>query len=243
MTSQPAPQVDVHGDPAALATAVAQALLARLAEIQATGREPHIVLTGGTIARAIHTEVARLSPTTDVDWSRVVIWWGDERFVESGSEDRNEAQTRSDLLEAVKATRAHPMPASGDCADVDAGAAAYSELLLRRGSDPFDLVMLGMGPDGHVASLFPGYPALDESDRPAVGVTDSPKPPPNRITMTFPTLNHAAAVWFLVSGSEKAEAVEAALTVEGDTQNTPARGVAGQTETIWFLDKPAASLL
>lgn len=241
--TNPSHLVEVHRDPDTLATSVAGELLSRIAQIQETGRDPHIALTGGTIARAIHTEVARLSPDSGVDWSRVVIWWGDERFVEAGSEDRNETQTRVDLLDAVGATQVHPMPDSGQCPDVDAGAAAYSELMRSRGDDPLDIVMLGVGPDGHVASLFPGYPALEVTDRIAVGVTDSPKPPPNRISLTLPTLNRADAVWFLVSGEEKAEAVEAALALEGQINDTPARGVEGRSETTWFLDKPAASLL
>ncbi|GAB2760845.1 6-phosphogluconolactonase [Nocardioides salsibiostraticola] len=241
--TNPAHRVEVHRDPETLATSVAGELLSRIAQIQGTGRDPHIALTGGTIARAIHTEVARLSPGSGVDWSRVVIWWGDERFVEAGSHDRNETQAGADLLDVVGATQVHPMPDTVSSVDVDAGAAAYSDELRSRGDEPFDIVMLGVGPDGHVASLFPDYLALEVSDRIAVGVTDSPKPPPERISLTFPTLNRATAVWFLVSGEEKAEAVEAALALEGEVIDTPARGVEGLSETTWFLDKPAASLL
>ena len=110
------------------------------------------------------------------------------------------------------------------------------------GSGSFDVLMLGMGPDGHCASLFPGHPALDVDDRIAVGVTDSPKPPPERISLTFAALNRSRNVWFLVSGEDKAPAVAAALG-GADLHDTPAAGVTGEELTIWFLDRPAASRL
>ena len=101
--------------------------------------------------------------------------------------------------------------------------------------------MLGVGPDGHVASLFPGFPQLDVDDRIAVAVTGSPKPPPERISLTFAALNRAKSVWFLVSGDEKAAAVARALAEGTDLHDIPAAGVTGSEETIWFLDRPAAS--
>jgi 6-phosphogluconolactonase len=104
-------------------------------------------------------------------------------------------------------------------------------------------VMLGVGPDGHVASLFPGHPQLDVHDQLAVAVTDSPKPPSERITLTYPALNRSRSVWLLVSGEAKAEAVAAALAGDGDLHDTPARGVAGHEDTVWFLDREAASRL
>ena len=109
-------------------------------------------------------------------------------------------------------------------------------------TEPFDLVLLGVGPDGHVASLFPGFGQLHETERRVVEVFDSPKPPPVRITMTFQALNNADAVWFLVSGAEKAEAVARALGA-GAVDDTPAIGAKGTTETLWLLDDSAASLL
>jgi 6-phosphogluconolactonase len=104
-------------------------------------------------------------------------------------------------------------------------------------------MMLGVGPDGHVASLFPGFPQLDVDDRIAVGVTDSPKPPPERISLTFDALNRSKSVWFLVSGDEKAPAVARALAEGTDRHDCPASGVTGSEETIWFLDRAAASQL
>ena len=237
------PLVEVHPDAGALATAVAGELLTRLADAQASGHVPHIGLTGGTIADAVHRELARLSPGADVDWSKVVVWWGDERFVAPDSPDRNAVGARAALLDAVGATQVHEMPSTADATDVQAGAAAYAATVREHGSGEFEVVMLGVGPDGHVASLFPGHPELDVDDQIAVAVTDSPKPPPERITLTYSALNRSRSVWLLVSGAAKAEAVAAALADEGDLHATPARGVAGHEETIWFLDREAASRL
>ena len=240
-----APRIEVHEDPHALATAVAGELLSRLTDAQTRGEVPQIGLTGGSIADAVHREVARLAPEADVDWSRVVVWWGDERFVEPASDDRNERQAREAFLDQVDVDPAklHPMPSTESAADVDAGAAAYADELRTYGGGEFDVMMLGVGPDGHVASLFPGFPQLDVDDGIAVGVTGSPKPPPERISLTFDALNRSKSVWFLVSGDGKADAVARALAEGTDRHDCPAAGVSGSEETIWFLDRDAASRL
>jgi 6-phosphogluconolactonase len=215
------PRIEVHESSEALATAVAGELLARLEDAQTAGHEPQISLTGGTIAEDIHREVARLSASSEVDWSRVVVWWGDERFVAPDSSDRNAGQAREAFLSAVGVdpAKVHEMPSTADAADVDEGAVAYSDAVRSFGSGEFDVMMLGMGPDGHVASLFPGFPQLDVDDRIAVGVTDSPKPPPERISLTFSALNRSKSVWFLVSGDQKAPAVARALAESPLTQH------------------------
>lgn len=236
------PRIEVHEDSAALATTVAGELLNRLADAQAAGRTPQISLTGGTIAEDIHRQIARLSPESGVDWSRVVVWFGDERFVAPDSPDRNVGQARAAFLDAVGATQVHPMPSTADASDVDAGAEQYAATLREHGAGEFEVMMLGIGPDGHIASLFPGFAQLDVDDRIAVGVTGSPKPPPERISLTFPALNRSRSVWFLVSGSGKADAVAAALG-GADLHDIPAAGVTGREETIWFLDREAASTL
>jgi 6-phosphogluconolactonase len=236
-----APRVEVHEDSAALAASAAGELLNRLAAAQEAGREPHIALTGGTIADRLHRELARLSPGADVDWARVVVWWGDERFVGPGSPARNAGQARVALLDAVGATQVHEMPSTESATSPDDGAAAYAQELREHGAGEFEVVMLGVGPDGHVASLFPGWPTLD-ADGIAVGVTGSPKPPPERISLTIPALRRSRAVWFLVSGEEKAAAVAQALG-GADLHDIPAAGVEGQDETIWFLDRASASAL
>lgn len=235
-----APLIEVHEGPDDLATAVAGELLTRIADAQAGGRVPQIALTGGSIAVKIHDEIARLSPESGVDWGAVEIWFGDERFVAPDDPERNVGQAREAFLDAVGATRVHAMPSTADAADPDAGALAYAAELREHGSGQFDIMMLGVGPDGHVASLFPGFPQLDVEDTIAVGVTGSPKPPPERISLTFPALRRSTSVWFLVSGDGKAEAVARALG-GADPHEVPAAGVRGLEETIWFLDHGSAS--
>lgn len=238
-------ETEVLPDADALATAVAEQLLARLASVQATGRVPQVGLTGGTIAEVVHRRVAELAPGSGVDWSRVVVWWGDERFVGPDSPDRNALLARRELLDVVGADPAHvhEMPSTADVPDLEAGAAAYEAELREHGAGGFDVLMLGLGPDGHVASLFPGHRALDVDDRLVTWVDDSPKPPPARITLTFDALNRSRSIWFLVSGDGKADAVAAARADHGSVHATPARGVAGREDTVWFLDGPAAGSL
>lgn len=262
--------VEVLPDAAALAEHVARRLLEALAAAQAEGRVPAIALTGGTIADQVHAVVARLVRATpepgtsqspgagdvppespageaapQVDWSRVDVWWGDERFVPAYDPERNALQARRALLDhlPLDPARVHEVPASDSgVGDVEAAAAAYSQAVRERGSGRFDVVMLGVGPDGHVASLFPGSPQLDVEDRVAVAVTDSPKPPPQRVSLTYGALNRAAEVWFLVSGEGKAEAV-AKAHAGTDRHEIPATGVHGQERTVWLLDEAAASRL
>lgn len=237
------PRIDVQPDASAVATAVAGELLSRLADAQAAGHVPHIALTGGSIAEHVHRELARLSPTSGVDWGAVVVWWGDERFVAPDSEDRNALDARRAFLDVVGATRVHEMPSSAEAADPDEAARMYGEQLREHGSGELDVLMLGLGPDGHVASLMPHHPALDVTGQAAVGVTGSPKPPPERVSLTFEALNRSRSVWFIVSGGSKADAVTAALASDGDVHETPARGVTGREETVWFIDREAAARL
>ncbi|GAA3832133.1 6-phosphogluconolactonase [Nocardioides panacisoli] len=238
------PLIEVHDGPEPLATAVAGELLNRLADAQAAGHVPHISLTGGTIAVKIHQEVARLAPASGVDWGAVHVWFGDERFVARASSDRNAVQARQAFLDAVGIPDAnvHEWPATEDAADTDAAAATYAAELAESWPGKFDVMMLGVGPDGHINSLFPGFPQLHATG-PTAGVTGSPKPPPERVTLTYATTCASTAVWFLVSGDDKADAVRRALAEDGTVDETPARGAAGQLETTWFLDHASASLL
>ncbi|CAN5855547.1 6-phosphogluconolactonase [soil metagenome] len=246
------PTVEVHRTAEELAEAVAARLVTRLVDVQSAGREAHVVLTGGTIARTVHRTLRDSPAVSAVDWRRVHVWWGDERFVPADDPERNEAQAREDLLDALplQPDHVHPVAASdgahGD--DVDAAAAGYATELARRalpedhGDVPtFDVLMLGIGPDGHVASLFPEHPALHET-RSVVAVRHSPKPPPTRVTMTFPTLARAHEVWFLASGDSKAGAVRNALSGAGQLQ-VPAAGPRGTERSVWLLDHDAAAAL
>jgi 6-phosphogluconolactonase len=242
----------VHRDAALLAPAVAARLVTRLVDVQAAKGHASLVLTGGGMGIATLASLAD-SPACDaIDWARLDIWWGDERFLPAGHADRNETQAREALLDRVPLdpARVHAMPASdgplGD--DPDAAAAAYAAELAAaaRPEDhapvpSFDVLLLGVGPDAHVASLFPELPAVHD-ERPVVGVQGSPKPPPTRISLTFPTIRAAQEVWLLASGAEKAGAVHLALSGAGPVQ-VPAAGAVGRARTLWLLDAAAASEL
>lgn len=249
MTSTPPPEIKRSPDAVELAQRVATNLIGRLVRIQQEDRVPSVVLTGGSIAEKLHGYVASSPDRHLVDWTRVDFWFGDERFVPSDSPDRNAGQAEAAMLASfpVDPARVHVMPASdgpyGD--DVDAAAAAYADELASAGTDgsgqAFDVLMLGVGPDGHCASLFPGR-AEQLDDRPVVAVRDSPKPPPTRISLTMRTLSTAHEVWFVASGAEKAEKIGEALK-GADPIDVPCAGPKGSDRTIWFLDDAAASKL
>lgn len=220
-----------------LALAVSRQLAARVQSVKQAGRTPTIVLTGGSIAAKIY---GRLSGE-NADWKSVHYWWGDERFVPEGHEDRNDRQAREGFLDrlGVPEDNIHAMPAHGCDLSMAEAADAYADTLPE---ESFDVVLLGVGPDAHIASLFPGRPQVHEQERLAVEVFDSPKPPPQRITLTYPALNDTRATWFVVAGADKAEAVAKALG-GAPIDEAPAAGARGLEETVWFLDTAAASQL
>jgi 6-phosphogluconolactonase len=230
-----------------VASSVAEALLAVLAEVQAAGREPSVVLTGGTIARKVHTAVADHVDRGRVDWGRVHLWWGDERFVPVDDEERNEGQARADLVDRLPfdPEKVHAIAADDGSTGVEDAAAAYAtelETVLPEGDEPlFDVLMLGIGPDGHCASLFPGRPEVDATGL-TVAVRDSPKPPPLRVSLTMPTLQRARQVWFVATGEGKAEAV-ARSVAGGDVHVAPSAGPRGTEGTRWYVDAAAAARL
>lgn len=248
--STAAAAVVVHASVADLADAVAARLVARLVQAQQVAPTAHVVLTGGTIGTAVLHALARTPARATVDWPGLHVWWGDERFLPKGHPDRNETQARAALLDHVPLDSAnvHPMPASDgpDGPDLDAAAQRYADTLAAHAPagghqrvPAFDVLLLGVGPDGHVASLFPGRPAVHETVRTVVGVHGAPKPPPLRISMTFPALHAARERWLVVAGAEKAAAVRMALGGAGPVQ-VPAAGVGA---TRWLLDRAAASAL
>jgi len=244
VSAHPNPRVEVHESADDLATTVAGAFLRLVAVRQAAGDLPRVALTGGTIADKIHREIARLGADSDVDWARIDFFWGDERFVAPDSEERNAVQARAAMLDdlPVDPARIHEIPSTADVASADDAASVYADTLRSVGDDDFDLLMLGVGPDGHIASLFPGFPQLDIHDAITAGVTGSPKPPPERVTLTYPALARSEEVWFVVSGADKAEAVGRALSAQPpDIHELPAAGVRGTVTTIWFIDRDAAT--
>ncbi len=237
------PEKIILADGEQLAAAAAARLITELVDAQAARGQAHVVLTGGSNGGALLKAVAASSARDAVDWSRVDLWWGDERFLPAGDAERNEVQAREYLLDALplEPKRVHVMaPSDGEFGDdVDAAAAAYAAELEAAGNPAFDVLMLGVGPDGHVASLFPGHPGYAVTSGTVIAVRESPKPPPVRISLTLGAIGTARQVWLLAGGEGKAEAVAGAL---GD-QDLPAGAVRGTERTLWLLDRAAASKL
>lgn len=232
-------EIEVVGSADQVAETLARRLVQRLAQIQRAGRVPQVALTGGRIATQAYQRLAAEGPASGVDWTRVELWWGDERFVPADDADRN-AKQALDLLNAtlpLEPERVHPMPASDSGAGLDAAALAYQREL---GDTVFDVCLLGVGPDGHVASLFPDHPSSTTPGA-VIPVRSSPKPPPERISLTREVINRSREVWLVVSGADKADAVRQALAGDGDP--VPAGSVAGTDRTLWLLDRDAASRL
>jgi 6-phosphogluconolactonase len=247
----PTPDVVVEADADALARTVAAALVARLAAAQAVHGTASVVLTGGGVGIAVLEHVAGLAeePIREtVDWEQVDVWWGDERYVPADSDERNEKQARAALLSRVGVPehRIHAMPPSdGDVRTPEEGADWYAGQLAAAVGDGgvprFDVLLLGMGPEGHTASIFPDSPAARDG-RPVFAVRDCPKPPPTRISLGFSAINTAEEVWLVVAGEGKAPAVAKALA-GADPVDLPAAGVHGRRATRWLLDAAAAGEL
>jgi 6-phosphogluconolactonase len=215
------------------ADAVAEAVAQRLA--QAAGGGGSIVLTGGKTPEKAYERAAALA----ADWSRVELWWGDERCVPPDDENSNFGMAKRALLDRLERPPAvvHRIPGE---AGKDVAAAEYEDEL---GDTELDLVLLGIGPDGHVASLFPGKPSLDVTDRRVVGSDAGLEPWVDRVTLTLPALRAAKAILFVVSGEAKADAVRRGFA-EQPSRETPAslvRAESGHTAVI--LDRAAAAAI
>lgn len=248
-----APQVVVHHGKELMAKAAAARLITKVVDTQAARGSASLVLTGGRNGNALLAALAEAPARDAIDWARLDLWWGDERFLPDGHPERNATQARQALLDAVPLDprRVHPMPAADQRwgSDLDAAAEAYAAELAAaaRPQDhapvpAFDVLLLGVGPDAHVASLFPEHPAVRECERTVVGVRGAPKPPPTRISLTLPAIRAAREVWLLAGGEDKSNAVAMALSGAGEIQ-APAAGVRGRSRTLWLLDDAAAAKL
>lgn len=240
-------RVVIHPDAAALTSAVSRRLLDRLTRRSAAGKISHIALTGGAVGTEVLRAVGADPRRADVDWSTVHFWWGDERFVPRESEERNELGARRALLDHidVPAGNVHAMASADDGIDLDAAAAAYADELARFGTDGqpwpnFYICFLGVGPDGHIASLFPDRPEIQDTAHAALGVRDSPKPPSERITLTRPVINSSRCVWMVIAGVDKAAALGLALA-GASYDSVPAAGAKGTKRTLLFVDEAAAA--
>lgn len=242
-----ATEIATYDDPPALVTAVGDRLAESIqAAIAARGRAL-IVLTGGRNGIALLRRLGEHAQR--IDWSKTQLFFGDERFVPTDDIERNDKQAREALLDRVDipAGNVHAMPASGAefGDDLDAAARAYADVLAAaaepgQAAPDFDVHLLGVGPEGHINSLFPDTPAVRETTRLVVGVPDCPKPPPRRISLTLPAVQRAREVWMVVSGTAKADAVAAAVG-GADPVSVPAAGAVGREKTIWWLDVEAAA--
>ncbi|WP_410605729.1 6-phosphogluconolactonase [Amycolatopsis sp. lyj-90] len=238
-------EVVVYRNPDLLAAAAAARLVTRIVDVQAAKGSASVVLTGGGTGIAILRELRDSSARDAIDWSRLDLYWGDERFVPADSDERNEKQAREALLDHVPLDpkRVHAMaPSDGEFGDdVDAAAAAYAEVLAANDA-AFDIMLLGLGGEGHTASIFPESPAVHEKERSVVAVRDCPKPPPTRISLTLPAIRRAQDIWLVTGGDAKADAVAQALAGAGEVQ-IPVAGARGSRRTLWLLDRGSASKL
>jgi 6-phosphogluconolactonase len=236
-------EVRHFNDADGVAQAAAQAVVGKLAQLLDAQPLAHLVVTGGTVGILTLAKLAEIE--SSVDWARVHIWWGDERFVEKASSDRNAVQARDAWLAkaSVPSANIHEFPASDEGLTLDQAAAAFAAEVAsytpQNSSLPvFDIVLLGMGPDGHVASLFPGSQAFSSAPI-VIAEHNSPKPPPQRLSFTYGVINAATEVWFTVAGADKASAVTAVFN-DNDC-DLPAAKIAASSKTVWFVDKAAGA--
>jgi 6-phosphogluconolactonase len=240
-------RVLVHPDKAALAGAVAARFITKMLDILDEQAVAHVVLTGGGMAASVHEAVAASPACMTIDWSRVHFWWGDERWVPAGDAERNDEQARTALLDALElpAENLHPFPASDGELDLDEAADAYAAELAQLGVDGlphpiFDITFLGVGPDGHIASLFPHRSGIQVTDRTVIPVRNSPKPPPERLSLTRPVINSSQRVWLVLAGADKASALGLALA-GASRDEVPVAGIKGRKRTVFFVDGDAAA--
>ncbi len=236
--------VVVHPGKQELSDAIAARLVTAIADAQAARGVAHVSLTGGSLGSDLWASVVALPARSAVDWSRVELWWGDERYLPAGDKDRNDVQNDAAGLASLPLDQARVHRVLGpDASDsAEASATAYGELMRANGAGAFDVMILGVGPDGHIASLFPGHPAQQSVDAIAVAVHDSPKPPPDRVSLTFEALRRSREVWFIVAGADKAEAVANGVAGADPAVNSAAQ-VKGEQRTLWLIDADAATNL
>jgi len=224
-------------DADSLARGAAEEFVTRLSELLAELPEVHIQLTGGTIGIATLAAIADREDAHLLDWSRVHVWWGDERFVESESSDRNAVQAKKAMLAKLPATNLHEYPASDEGMNLDEAASFFAAELAAL-KPKFSLAFVGMGPDGHICSLFPGKPEIAKGQL-VIAEHNSPKPPPQRLSFSYEAMNSVDEIWFVVAGGDKQDAVSVAFGDE--PESLPVGRVHGKVKTVWFVDQAAGN--
>lgn len=224
-------------DADSLAKGAAEEFVTRLGQLLRELPEVHIQLTGGTIGIATLAAIADREDAHLLDWSRVHVWWGDERFVESNSSDRNAVQANKAMLSKLPAANLHEFPASDEGMNLDEAANFFAAELATI-KPHFSLAFVGMGPDGHICSLFPGKPEIEKGVL-VIAEHDSPKPPPQRLSFSYEAMNSVDELWFVIAGADKQDAVSVAF---GDNpESLPVGRVSGRQKTVWFIDQSAGN--
>lgn len=232
--------VVVYPDLPSVATATAARLLLRIGDVMAQRDQCHVSLTGGTLGIATLKHASQSPLAHSIDWTGVHMWWSDERFVSRGHDDRNEGQAQRAMLRhlPLPEENIHRMGSSDDFDSPHSAAAAYLDEIAASGNPAWDVLLLGLGPDGHVASLFPEHRAYTGSSAGVVAIEDSPKPPATRVTMGLSTINQARDIWVIASGEAKATVVAKCLDAD---MYYPGAAVAGTEQTLWLIDAAAAT--
>lgn len=227
----------------------ATSLIDVVSALQSTGTGVHgdgiarLVLTGGGAGIGLLERIRELEAADPrIDFSRVHIFFGDDRNVPVDHEDSNEGQARDALLNHVDIPEANIHGIGLDGGDMEEAARAYEQLIEELAPKGFDIHLLGMGHEGHINTLFPHTDAVRESERLVIAVTDSPKPPAERVTLTLPAVRRAEQVWLLVSGEDKAQAAKA-IVDRANPEDWPAAGAEGTADTVLYLTDDAATAL
>ena len=237
-----APRLQVINDSSTLQSTVCDLIVAKAKQAAADHSHFSIGLSGGSVAKIVSQG---LRGRKDVDWSTWHVFYCDERLVPFSDGDSTHALFKRELFDHVSIPNIYPIDPS---LSVEKAAEDYTAKIRKLypgdALPTFDLLLLGMGPDGHTCSLFPGHPGLDEKEKVVIPISDSPKPPPCRITLTFPVLNNARCVAVISTGASKADAVKACLEPAAGVDPLPAgraRPTAG--ELYWFMDDGSSSKL
>lgn len=234
------PIVNRFSNASQVADEAAKQLFAFVSTRLETQRRVDVAITGGTVGIATLAAASELD-FNSLDLSRLHIWWGDERFVESNSSDRNAVQADNVWLKKlnIPKTNVHEFPSSDALMTLDLAAQEFGNHFALENIN-FDLMLMGMGPDGHIASLFPGK-IIGFDDVAVVAEHDSPKPPALRLSFSYGVINSADEIWFTVAGADKAQAVS--VVFGDDPESLPAGRIHGKEKTVWFVDQTAGNLV